>query len=520
MVEQDQKKKKPGLIKKILRWLGIGIITILFLLALVFHAPPKIFLLILIFLAANTALPFPYRKYFWLTAAGVVIALIVWILLPINNEGWQPYQYNFDKELQKLQTQKSIPPEENAATFYNQLMETYDANDYYIFDLLNSDSDTWDKIFQNPWRSEDYPEIHDSLEHIQGAIDTLIEISEIKQCAFPISDPYSPSDRNSAIRGWARLLVIAINNDIAEGHADKAIQKFAAILQMARHQYQQPTSIDYLHGIGVEGLVLLHLNRMIVESNDLDQHLNIIDKVILDIKSNWNSIFANTLEYDKMVTKTDIAMYYEINTKGRIRLSRDPWAKLRIFGRELYEFEGIDINETKPSLAYFLYPSYLEQKLIKAQTILRWFTMPSDPEKAAEMLGTCLDKYDFMTEADFDWTIKPENPDSLPAWMNVYRIIFYQLHFDQLMADKWAESKYSSHDLYLRTLTMRRGSRLLLAIKQYYNQHDTWPPDLDSIKTTAPAEAFLDPVTGKPLQYENHGEHFSLYGKLINIWPQ
>jgi hypothetical protein len=67
---------------------------------------------------------------------------------------------------------------------------------------------------------------------------------------------------------------------------------------------------------------------------------------------------------------------------------------------------------------------------------------------------------------------------------------------------------------------MRRGSRLLLAIKQYYNQHDTWPPDLDSIKTTAPAEAFLDPVTGKPLQYENHGEHFSLYGKLINIWPQ
>ena len=144
----------------------------------------------------------------------------------------------------------------------------------------------------------------------------------------------------------------------------------------------------------------------------------------------------------------------------------------------------------------------------------------SDPEKAAEMLDTCLDKYDFMAEPDFDWTIKPQNPGSFPAWMNVYRLIFYQLHFDQLLADKWAESNYRLYELYLRTLTMRRGSRLLLAIKQYYNQHGTWPPDLDSIKNATPAEAFLDPVTGKPLQYENHGQRFSLYGEKTNVWPR
>jgi len=69
-------------------------------------------------------------------------------------------------------------------------------------------------------------------------------------------------------------------------------------------------------------------------------------------------------------------------------------------------------------------------------------------------------------------------------------------------------------------LTMRRGSRLLLAIKQYYNQHSDWPPDLESIKSAAPAEAFIDPVTGNQLQYENHGERFSLYGETANIWPK
>jgi len=81
-------------------------------------------------------------------------------------------------------------------------------------------------------------------------------------------------------------------------------------------------------------------------------------------------------------------------------------------------------------------------------------------------------------------------------------------------------SNYLHHNSYLKTLTLRSGSRLLLAIKQYYNEHGVWPPNLDSIKSAAPAEAFIDPVTGNQLQYENHGERFSLYGETANIWPK
>jgi len=249
MAEQKREKKTCGIVRRIIKWLGLGLLTLLIILALIFQAPWKIITLLAIILAACTVLPKPARKWFWLSAGAVVLILIIWIFLPENNEGWQPYQYNFDEELKKLQTQYSIPPEENAATIYNHLMERYDANDYYIFDLVDSDSDTFDKIFRNPWRSEDYPEIADSLKHIQGAIETLIKISEIKQCVFPIIDPVSQieSGRNSAFRHWARLLVIAINNDIAEGRIDKAIQKFAAILQMARHQYQQPALTQLSH---------------------------------------------------------------------------------------------------------------------------------------------------------------------------------------------------------------------------------------------------------------------------------
>ena len=515
-----EQKKPWGIARRIIKWIGLGLLTLLIILALIFQAPWKVITLPLVFLAACTVLPKQMRKWFWLGVGAVVLLLIVWIFLPENNEGWQPYQYNFDEELKKLQTQYSIPPEENAAIFYSQLMEKYDVNDYYIFDIVDFDSDTFDNIFRNPWRSKDYPEIADRLKHIQGVIETLIEISEIQQCIFPISDPYPHSDRNSAVRRWARLMVIAINNDIAEGRFDKAKQKFVTNLQMAKHQYQQHSTIDWMVGRTVETLTTLYLNRIVIETEALDTHINIIEKALPNIKNEWNSVFARTIEYDKLCAKIELTNYYEINTKGRIRLCRDPWAQLRATGRELYQNAEIDIKQRNPTLAYFLYPSYLQKKLIRAKTILRWFTMPSNPEKAADILDKSLDNYDFMAEADFDWNKQPQKSDSFNTWSYFYRLIFYNMHFAQLIADKRVESNYNSYDFYLRMLTLRRGSRLLLAIKQYYNQHSAWPPNLDSIKSAAPAEAFIDPVTGNQLEYENHGERFSLYGETANIWPK
>ena len=278
--------------------------------------------------------------------------------------------------------------------------------------------------------------------------------------------------------------------------------------------------IDFLNGIAVESLTLFHFNRIIVERTALDEHLNIIEKAFQDIKNDWNTIYTNTREYDKLQAATELTYYYEINTKGRIRLSRDPWAQLRSNFAELDQDTEIDIEQINPAITDFLYPSYLKRKLTKAETILHWFIMPSDPEKAATILYTCMDNYDFMAQPDFDWKKQPQEVDPFNTWSNLYRFMFYNTHIEQLIADKCVESNYRMYNLYLRTLTHRRGSRVLLAIKQYYNEHGAWPPDLDAIKSAAPAEAFIDPVTGNQLQYENHGERFSLYGETANIWPK
>jgi len=517
-----EKQKKPGLIKKIFKWIGLSILTALILAALVFEAPRKLVILLLIILAAFTALPRPCRKYFWLTAACIVIALTIWIFLPVNNEGWQPYEFNFDKELKKLEDKYSIPPEENAAIIYNQLMESYDNDDYNIFNIIDSDPNTFNDTFRNPWLSKDQPEIADWFKRNQSIIETLIEISKINKCMFPISDPTksdSQFDRNSAIRRWARLLIIAINNDIAEGRSEKAVQKYVALLQMAKHLYQQPTTIAFLNGISIEQLAIRYLNRFVIENEALDSHIKTIEKALPDIENDWNSVFIKNAEYEKLCAKTELTNYYEINSKRRIRLTRDPYAWLRASGRELYQDAGIDTDKYNVIFTGFLYPTYLQQKLIKAKTILRWLTMPSDPEKAAEMLGKCLDQYDVMAEPDFDWEKLLQQPESFITGSNFYRRIYYNIHFDRLIADKWAESHYSLRDTYLRALTLRRGSRLLIAIRQYKNENGKWPESLDAIKSAAPAEAFLDPVTGNQLEYENHGDRFSLYGAKTNVWP-
>jgi hypothetical protein len=117
-----------------------------------------------------------------------------------------------------------------------------------------------------------------------------------------------------------------------------------------------------------------------------------------------------------------------------------------------------------------------------------------------------------MAEPDFDWD---KEPDELKLiWRAAYSAII------EMLITMHSSSYYSIHDIYIKNLAFRRGSRLLIAIKQYHIEHGAWPDSLDAIKLIVPAEALIDPVTGNKLEYENHGERFSLFGESVNIWPK
>ena len=109
MVEEIEKKKKFGIIKGICKWIGLGLLTLLIILGLIFQAPWKVTTLLVVILLACTVLPKHVRKWFWLTVGLVVIALIVWVFLPDDNQGWRPY--TFEEESAALQAKYSIPDE-------------------------------------------------------------------------------------------------------------------------------------------------------------------------------------------------------------------------------------------------------------------------------------------------------------------------------------------------------------------------------------------------------------------------
>ena len=463
----------------------MGLLTALILGALIFDAPWKVLTLLLIILAAHTILPKGTIKWFWLSFAAIVVVLIIWVFLPENNEGWRPY--TFDKELAVLQAKYAVPDSENAALLYSKLFET-----------LDIDSNAPEFFINEPWRSASYPETADWLKGHQQTIDTLLQISRIEKCQFPITaNPTERAERLIKMRRCAILLIISsADNDIAEGRTDTALEKCLCALQMAKHFYQQPAMIDFTVGAHIESLSLSRLNRFIMEDEPTEQQLKSIANALPDLKNNWNSDFSKVLTYEKLLQKNMFSFFYEINQQGKVRLSRDSTAVFKVWFPE----------QTPPTL------SYSRKKLAKAGNILGWFFLPSTPQKFVEIIDATYEKYYGMADPHFDWDKKP--PEVKPQLKLNYSFII------EMLINMSGQTYSRIHELYLRYLAGRRGSRLLLAIKQYENVNGTWPANLDAIKSLAPAEAFIDPVGGKQFEYENHGKRFSLYGETTNIWPK
>jgi hypothetical protein len=66
--------------------------------------------------------------------------------------------------------------------------------------------------------------------------------------------------------------------------------------------------------------------------------------------------------------------------------------------------------------------------------------------------------------------------------------------------------------LYLRLLADRRGLRLLIKLRRFKDRTGRWPESLDSIASSLPPQALLDPISGYPFVYRLSEHGFLLYG--------
>ncbi len=491
MTEQKAKKKELGIYKRIVKWIGLGLLVLLLIAALFFHAPWKISTLLLIVLAACTVLPKPARKWFWLSAAAVVLVLIIWVFMPEDNEGWRPY--TFDEELAALEAKYAIPDSENAATIYNNLLEDYDPNTMRA-DFLDPNLENLTR--REPWSSRDYPELAQWLQQHRRTITKLSEASKVAKCAFPIPhDTFSLSDTMDylpAIRGWAFLLVRAGNNDVAEGRIGAGLEKYLCVRKMGDHIRQQSTILEMLVGIAVEALALGRFKAFVVTADATEKRLSLIEKAVADIKYEWTSDFPRILEHEKLMAKNMLCgMLYEVNAKGKTRLIRDTRAVIKAQSPE-------DIPPQP----------YWRKKLTKVGIILLWFFAPSTPQKAGEIIDAAYEKYYAMAEPDFDWKKEPEK--AAPRHRFNYRFT------TEMVVYILEPAYYRVRDLYLRSIAEQRGTLIIIALRRYKNENGRWPETLEDIKSLAPAKILVDPINGNSFMYKLTEENFTLYSKGKN----
>jgi len=459
VAQEEQENKKPAGAQTTIKRLPVGIIALLLLIA-------------------------------------VAVALTVWVCLPDDSEGWRPY--TFDEELAALQAKYAIGDEENAAVIYNRLLENHDDADFEP-DFL--DPEAYSLTESQPWTGQDYPELAEWLAGHKDTIATLIEATRIRECRFPLDADFGPSRltmrRLRAIRYWAYLLTRAANNDIGENRIDHAVEKYITLLGIATHTMQQPFFIELLVGIGLEGLAMQRINELVATGNITVKHLASLEKALSEVKNQWESDLERIVESKKLLTKNMLGgVAYEVNTKGKTRVSQDPAAPMRV---------------QNPKLSP---PQYWERKLLRASTIVRWFCTPRSPEKIADIVDRRFEKFRAMAGADFDWQKGPRDFSIADPFLNPQGVRFGNLidHME-IMAER---SFYNLRRFYLRTIAMQRGSLLMVALRRYRNDKGFWPELLGDVRSLTDAENFVDPLNGGDFVYRRTDDGFKLYSKGKN----
>ena len=503
-VQTEVKGEKPGILRRILWWLWILLLSALLVFGLIFAIPWKAITPIVIFLAAAIILPRACRKWFWLGVGIVIIALVVWVFLPEDNKDWRPY--TFDKELTQLQAKYAVPDSENAAIIYNQILENWKQKEANEPNLPND----WHRLALNgPWLSKDQPEIAAYLWYHRDTIDGVLQAIKLEKCSFPIvaslEDFSKGLGRLPATRQWAYLLVAAGNNTLAEGNANETIEKYLAALRMGQHMSWQLSSVDMLVGIAIKALGLGGIDNFVVREDANETYLSQVEHAVFQIRHDWCSDLPGFVDSEKLMLKNMLGeLFYEVNSKGKVRFSHDPLARIREQTQKHLSNEIDDDAE--------IFSGYWFKKLFKAYTILYWFYAPQTPEKLSKIVDAGFEKNYTMTEPDFDWSKKPQ----IVPIESLYQYKMNIRNHIQLVSRMNMETYYGLHDIYLQNLAKQRGTLLIIALRRYKNANGHWPENLEDIKNTAPIEIFTDPLNGDSFVYKLTEDNFTLYSKGKN----
>lgn len=464
-----------------LTWIGITVATLILVPALLssifgFAGKKQIGKLLSFFFLGEIAL--------------IIIIEGIILILPMDNHIWKPYKN--DKKIVLFEEKQTVPDEENAAIRYKSLFAAIDMNDCPD-SLFKKNGHIRDEILLHPWKSSDYPEISKWLDSHTETLEELLRISKIDKCNWATEIdvnneckvPYKP------FRYCLRLIVTTANRDLGEGRIHMAMEKSFCLFGISEHMYQQTNKQDFMSGFYPERQAMRIIKYTLVNNHLSQEDIDQITNNLPTAENNWHRDITKLLEPEKIRFVNIMAAQYEINEKGQVRFSTE--SSTLFLNKYMWEHP---------------------KRTDRLRRLYRLMNMPLDPNDLWDMADVeAADFLHFLEQDSKADTYSLFEGFPFKSLCNVARWSAQAICFDKLLYPILKKG-------YMSNILLRHGTRLILGLRKYKNIHGTWPPDLDSIKSATPAEAFIDPVTENPLKYENHGETFSLYGETIKIWPE
>jgi hypothetical protein len=410
----------------------------------------------------------------------VVMILYFWP----QNGSWYPYRFN--DRLAALESERAVPDTNNAAVRYRELFAGMDMNDrpesvFNEYGSLRSD------LLGRPWNGQAHPDAATWFDAQSDTLSRLLAIGQMKQCCWPIrADTYDdetvPYD---SLRRCISMIAAAGNRDLGEGRLPDAMAKCFCLLQMADHLHQQTEHVDFLIGFKSEDMAERIIKQSLVENNPSDEILDDISRHMPSAANSWSDDWSRFLQYEKLRYINLLARAYEKDAEGRVRFAA-----------------GIALSKE-------------DQKRNGVFRLYWLMNMPLDPHKVEGMADQFFGRFEALNKPDYPLAssghgiLEPFSPGGLSkALCNTLRWAAEFLS-DGFTYDHLHESQ-ASH------LANRRGTWLMLGLREYKNEHGVWPESLDSIAPHVPAEAFSDPITGEAFVYQREGEAFRLYSKGPN----
>ncbi|MHC5076033.1 MAG: hypothetical protein ACYTFM_06360 [Planctomycetota bacterium] len=459
--------------------------------ALVFECPWKVNLVMIVVLLCATMLPAKYRKCFWIGVGFVFSCLIIWILLP-EGHGWEPYQYNLDKEIKLINAKYAVLEKDNAAEIYISIL-----NDYKLKELIPKSVKPDDYIMTQirPWSSKEYPEIVHWLNTNEDIISQCIKGAFKDNCYFPIrkEDVYfsllkSKRRHLQGLHILSSMILSSAGNDLGEGWIEDGLLKQGAVLRVSEQLCHQFVIHDMMAGIEMQGSFLNQIQFYAVTQEASNEYLESIEYVLSKIEHNWKEDWDRIAEYEQLDKMNFFCgNLYDQNPKGRIRIKIQNY----IIPATVIHMEELP---------------YWPKRAAKAQNILFWFFLPSRPEGLYDTVNSSVAEYALMEE----YYTSPGGPRKVPPFEQ------FKMNFSCYVQWHMNNTVFRMFEKYMRHKVEVQSSRIIVALRRYRNEHGYWPSSLEEIKSLTDEEVFVDAVNGDEFIYKRIGDNFTLYSKGFN----